>query len=288
MTRTPATLARPRRAPAGRALEPPRLAKLVALTLAMLAGLASLSLVGASPASATTVAHYRVAGTGGSGVSARTAPVVARGTTHGAREGEWLNVQCQVLGEPFGPRGNRLYFLVNQSGRVFYVPDFYTDSPHLAAQPPIAGIPMCGVASPAPSTRADRAVAWARAQLGEVYASPADGIQYSGWAPGPLYEWSGDCAKFGHRAWSVAGISVPRGNAIDIYKVYRSRGQVHTVGTPPAGALVFWNVTSYGHVAVSVGGNQVIGTRGMDFARLPIQQYSIAAISGYLGWVMPG
>jgi hypothetical protein len=32
-----------------------------------------------------------------------------------------------------------------------YVPDTYTDSPHLAGQPPIAGIPMCG-AAPAPAT----------------------------------------------------------------------------------------------------------------------------------------
>jgi cell wall-associated NlpC family hydrolase len=86
----------------------------------------------------------------------------------------------------------------------------------------------------------------------------------------------------------LAGISIPRGNASTVYNTYRGRGQISRTGTPPAGALVFWDVARpYGHVALSVGGGQVIGTRGMDFARLPVQQYAINAIPGYLGWVMP-
>lgn len=257
----------------------------IALVMMLLGGVANLATP--SPAGAATVAQYHVAGTGGSGISARLAPVVQPGTGYGAAAGAVLNVQCQVLGEPFGPRGNKLYFLVNQGGRVFYAPDYYTDSPHLAAQPPIAGIPMCGGA-PQPSTRADRAVAWARSQVGRVYASATDAAPYADWAPGPYGEWSGDCIKFANRAWAVAGVSIPRGNAINVYYAYRNQGRVHTTGTPPAGALVFWNISYAGHVAVSVGGGQVIGTRGMDFARLAVAQYSVSTYGNYLGWVMPG
>lgn len=69
---------------------------------------------------------------------------------YGAPGGAAFYVNCQIEGEPVGPNGNRLYFWATYSGRTFYIPDTYTDSPHLASQPPIAGIPMCGSA-PAPS-----------------------------------------------------------------------------------------------------------------------------------------
>ena len=53
----------------------------------------------------------------------------------------------------------------------------------------------------------------------------------------------------------------------------------------PPGALVFWTGgTSYGHVAVSIGGGQVIGTLSYNGQRRPVSQYSIGYISGFLGW----
>ncbi len=42
-----------------------------------------------------------------------------------------------------GPRGNTLYFLTTFDGRTLFVPDTWTDSPHLAGRPPISGISMC-------------------------------------------------------------------------------------------------------------------------------------------------
>lgn len=101
------------------------------------------SLLGAAPASATTYATYHTT----TGVSARTAPTAAPTGVYGAPAGAVIAVQCQVLGEPVGTYRNTLYFWVLYAGRYFYVPDAYTDSPHLAGQPPIAGIPMCGGAT---------------------------------------------------------------------------------------------------------------------------------------------
>jgi hypothetical protein len=94
-------------------------------------------------ASATTYAVYHTT----ADVSARTSPTAAPGSGYGAPVGAAIAVQCQVIGQPVGPAGNTLYFWVIYAGRSFYVPDTWTDSPHLAGQPPIAGIPMCGTAT---------------------------------------------------------------------------------------------------------------------------------------------
>ena len=82
-------------------------------------------------------------------VSARSTPTAAPTNVYGIPRGAAFYVNCQIEGEPVGPNGNRLYFWSTYSGRNFYIPDTYTDSPHLANQPPIAGIPMCG-GPPAP------------------------------------------------------------------------------------------------------------------------------------------
>ena len=97
-------------------------------------------------ADAATYATYHVT----ADVSARSAPTSAPTGVYGIPRGAAFGVQCQVIGQPAGPNGNTLYFLSEYAGRVFYIPDTYTDSPHLAGQPPIAGIPMCG-STPAPA-----------------------------------------------------------------------------------------------------------------------------------------
>jgi len=290
------------------------------------AGVASLAILGTTvvvglglggdPASAATYARYRVAGTGGSGVSARTSPTVPPGSGYGAPENAEFGVRCQVIGEPFGPRGNTLYLLSEYDGRVFYIPDYYTSSPHLAGQPPIAGIPMCGQ-SPGPaqgsspviqgsspclqncgsapqaaSTPASRAVAWALTQEGRAYATPDVANAYSAadWAPGNPGEWSGDCLRFVYHAYRVAGgpSVVTAATAYQSYLRYRSMGRVKTNGTPPAGALVFWTAgLSAGHVAISLGGGNAIGTNGVDRQERPVTRYPVnGRFSGYLGYVI--
>ncbi len=121
-----------------------------AISAIALSAIALGGLVGAavSTAGAAVYATYRVT----TDVSARTSPTAAPGAGYGIPNGGSFGVQCQVIGQPVGPRGNTLYFYALYQGRSFYVPDTWTTSPHLAGQPPIAGIPMCG-AKPAPAPK---------------------------------------------------------------------------------------------------------------------------------------
>lgn len=77
-------------------------------------------------------------------LSKRYSPTAARGPSGGPRRGEALSVECQIEGEPAGPHSNKLYFWITYHDEHIYVPDAWTDSPHLAVQPPSAGIPICG------------------------------------------------------------------------------------------------------------------------------------------------
>ena len=81
---------------------------------------------------------------------------------------------------------------------------------------------------------------------------------------------------------------MPRvGNAVDVYRWYAARGRIST-GVPPTGSLVFYDIAwPWGQVALSVGGSQVVSTRGLDGARLPNQLMSYRAFCDYLGWAMP-
>ena len=74
-----------------------------------------------------------------------------------------------------GPRGNTLYFLSDYGGRTFYIPDYYTNSPHLAGQPPIAGIPMCG----APPSQATTNAVWVGSPVNGTWAYYASSLPAS-------------------------------------------------------------------------------------------------------------
>lgn len=242
-------------------------------------------------------------------VSLRTRPTAAPTGVYGIPRGASFTVSCQVEGEGVGPRGNRLYFLTSYAGKQMYVPDYYTNSPHLAAQPPIAGIPMCGSASPgpiqgsspclqgscgspapAPATAASKAISWARTQLGLAIADPATTRYYpsSEWRPGPDGEWSGDCLRFVAHAYRITGgpaVSTSGGTAAGSYRAYANAGRIRQ-GTPPAGAIVFWH--GINHVALSIGGGQVIGTVGAEHARQPVSIYSTTYNGVPMsGWAMP-
>jgi hypothetical protein len=116
------------------------------MAIAVLLAVAGLTGI-ARPAMASTYAVYQTT----SAVSARNSPTAPATSVYGAPVGASIDVQCQVIGQPVGPRNNTLYFWVLYAGRSFYVPDTWTNSPHHAGQPPIAGIPMCGsAAAPVP------------------------------------------------------------------------------------------------------------------------------------------
>jgi len=127
---------------------------------------------------------------------------------------------------------------------------------------------------------------WAISRLNQTQASGSDAAQFSAasWAPGPVGEWQGDCIKYASLAWAK---HVPSGNAIDVYHTYERLGMVRK-GPAPRGALVFFNLTSLGHVAVSLGDWTAAGTRGVDNQK-PIQATGTYTfnVPSYLGWVMP-
>lgn len=100
--------------------------------------LGGLSFVAATPASASNPTYHVV-----TDVGHRDSPTTAPDGRYGIPRGAAFVVECQVLGQAF-PNGNALYFRTTYGSETpTYVPDYYTDSPHLGTQPPIAGIPMC-------------------------------------------------------------------------------------------------------------------------------------------------
>jgi len=122
------------------------------------------------------------------------------------------------------------------------------------------------------------AVAWAIAERNSP--DPA-------WSDHWWHAWSGMCERFAEQA---EGFAFQFPSAIDDYYWQRNTGRLHTTGTPPAGALVFYDGGGgYGHVAVSLGNGQEIGTLGLWGQRLPVSQYPVWGYltNGYLGWAFP-
>ncbi len=129
------------------------------------------------------------------------------------------------------------------------------------------GIPRCrDLDASVPTSRADAAVNWYAARNGstafenrcEVAAENAYGTQYRYANP--------------NAAWSDAV----------------ARGLAHTSGTPPRGALVFWNQAApNGHIGVSDGSGYFWATSvngRIGRAQLP----NYPAYSNYRGWVPAG
>jgi len=142
-----------------------------------------------------------------------------------------------------------------------------------------------------------RASDFAYTHLGQVTdTNPADVSQFSAsdWGPGPVGEWSGNCSKFTYLAWYTAGVTTGRApTALDLWNLYKSIGAADTNLThvPPRSALVFFSNPSVdggaGHVGLSMGNWQFIGTRGLSNQGLPTDARDIRNVPGYLGWVFP-
>jgi hypothetical protein len=118
-------------------------------TLVLLIGLATgVSIASSSQAFAASPTYHVV-----TDVGHRVSPTTAPDGSYGIPSGAAFLVECQILGQPF-PNGNALYFRTTYGTETpTYVPDYYSDSPHLGTQPPITGIPMCGATStPVPTT----------------------------------------------------------------------------------------------------------------------------------------
>ena len=121
------------------------------------------------------------------------------------------------------------------------------------------------------------AVTWAAAQAGSrsVYSS-----HYG-------HNWSGWCEQFVEQA---EGFQFTFGSAHLDYEAEANAGRIHTDANPPPGALVFYGgANGDGHVAVSIGNGQEIGTYGYVGQAYPIQQYPVIGFlsNPYLGWAEP-
>lgn len=118
------------------------------------------------------------------------------------------------------------------------------------------------------------AASWAKSQLGSTYSS-----HYH-------HNWSGYCEQFAEQA---EGFQFTFSSALADYQNEANAGRIHTDASPPVGALVFYSGGSDGHVAVSIGNGQVIGTFGFAGNAYPIMQYPVTGYlpNPYLGWARP-
>lgn len=94
-------------------------------------------------------------------------------------------------------------------------------------------------------------------------------------------DWTGWCLKFCRIMYGVAALYTEADLAWDKAK-YR-----HTTGVPPKGALVFWRVGKFGHIAISDGGGYVYSTdimRRGKVDRVPITYVTSHWRATYLGW----
>ena len=118
------------------------------------------------------------------------------------------------------------------------------------------------------------AVSWATSQLGQYKMSNGT-------------YWSGYCEMFAEQAES----SPFYGSAYLDYQAEANARRIHTDTNPPPGALVFYGpgADGNGHVAVSIGNGQEIGTYGDASHLYPIKQYAVTGITSppYLGWAEP-
>ncbi|MFT4263461.1 MAG: hypothetical protein QM572_08780 [Nocardioides sp.] len=144
------------------------------------------------------------------------------------------------------------------------------------------GVPACS------SNKAVWAAQTAVQRYGETYARSADLALFGSteWKPGPTGEWAGDCPKPPYVGWRASGVSIPKGNAIANYRSYANAGRING-GTPPVGAVAFFNVTSYGHETISLGNGLVLTTTGMDYSGTANTVKPYTSWSNYLGWAMP-
>jgi peptidoglycan DL-endopeptidase CwlO len=105
------------------------------------------------------------------------------------------------------------------------------------------------------TTQADKAVAFAYAQIGCPYV-------YGGTGPCQL---GFDCSGLAQAAWAAAGVAIPR----DSYEQWAGLPHVPLSAIEPGDLLIY---NGEGHVAIYVGGGYIIDApeTGMDVERIPM------------------
>jgi uncharacterized protein YraI len=219
-------------------------ARLSAMTL--LAGAAVLG-TGVLPASAATGTVDTDSNTG---VAIRSGNATSFGSVGNQPDGP-VEIDCQIYGEPVTGKFGRSLIWDHIPGKGF-ITDAYvnTGSSGLVA-------PLC-----TSNPRADKAVAWYAARNGST-------------------AFQGYCEMAAENSYGKTGIWA---SAIADWNDAVARGAAHRGDlNPPKGALVFWNISAYGHVGVAKGDGTfwatsvsgAIGTRALPY------------FSNYLGWAWP-
>ena len=118
------------------------------------------------------------------------------------------------------------------------------------------------------STQAQKAIAFAYAQLGKPYQWGATG------------PYSYDCSGLVQAAWAAAGVSIPR----DTYEQWAALPHIASSSIEP-GDLLYYD--GEGHVAMYVGGGYIIDAprTGLDVEKIPMNTDWYAA--GFDGAVRP-
>jgi hypothetical protein len=170
--------------------------------------------------------------------------------------------------EPFPNSSNRWFYAWLDNGQEGYV-----WAPQVKNQTP--NTPNCSTINWILS--AD----WAIGHIGQRNAKTPTGY------------WSGYCATFTNDAWNGQDYQPgPDGTAAQIYQYYKGIGAVHNYPSrPPRGAFVFFpTLSSQGHIALSLGNWQAVGTQGLEGQSLPVIEFQVLSGSygsTYAGWAMP-
>jgi uncharacterized protein YraI len=204
------------------------------------------------------------------GIALRSGPGSSYSLLGRLNTGAAIQIDCQVQGGT-NVGGNATWDRLT-GGQ--WVADYYTSTPSFNSYAP--GLGDCN--TPGVSQQMRNAANWA---INEKNSPDPTWSDHYGHA------WSGWCEQFAEQA---EGFTQPFTTAYARYQWHAARGRIHTDTNPPAGAVVFYGGSNgAGHVAISIGGGQEIGTYGYVGDRLPVRQYPVIGFlsNSYLGWANP-
>jgi hypothetical protein len=249
------------------------------------AGVATLAALTFGTSSALAVGGYH---TSGAGVRVRaTASSQATQVSAIATTGTAIDISCQLKAETVTATGfgtSAVWDKLNGYGNGYISDLFVRETPYGQLDSRLPVCPPSGGTSAPPSSASTAqmraAAAWAIAEKNSP--NPA-------WSDHFGHYWSGWCEQFAEQA---EGFTFRFASATLDYQWQAARHRIHTDTNPPVGALVYYaGGNGAGHVAVSIGNGQAVGTYGYSQPqqRLPVRQYPVVGFlsNPYLGWANP-
>jgi uncharacterized protein YraI len=231
------------------------------LRAARVIGAAAIALAGVVAAAAPAAATSYTVHTGGAALTERSAPYTWSTAYGSVANGDTVNVVCQRHGTSVsGTYGTSDIWDQLANGR--FVSDAYV---YTGADGMVMDACVKVAAPPRDNPRTvDEAISWEFSYMGST--------AYEGW-----------CDKFQAMAfgWSHSGEVSAQAH----WNHLRSLGLTHTSGTPPRGALVFYQNSGddFGHIVVSLGAGRIVGTSVGGQVGTAAYTYR----GGYLGWATP-